>query len=89
MAPRAGHATPFIAAPPPPPPRPHRPQIDGRGMQFEALHVEECVRAGLHESPVMPLAESVAVMRVLDAVRAQIGLEWPKDAEAAPPIPPL
>lgn len=51
-------------------------KIEGRGMQFEAQHVEECIRGGLTESPVMPLSESVAVMRVLDDVRAQVGLAW-------------
>ena len=52
-------------------------KCEGRGMQFEALHVEECVRGGALESPVMPLSQTVVVMRVLDAVRSHIGLVWP------------
>lgn len=51
-------------------------KCEGRGMQYEALHVEECIRAGLTESPIMPLSESLAVMRVLDDVRKQTGLSF-------------
>lgn len=58
-------------------------------MQFEALHVEECVRSNLLQSPVMPLTESVGVMRALDQLRAQVGVEWPRDSESVPPVPPV
>ncbi len=33
--------------------------------------------AGLLESPVMPHAETVSVIRTLDAIRAQWGLRYP------------
>lgn len=49
-----------------------KPQHVGRGMQFQALEVECCLRAGQLESPRMPLDESVEIMRVLDEVRARI-----------------
>ena len=45
---------------------PHR----GRGLRHEADEVARCIRAGLSESPVMPLDESVAIMETLDAVLA-------------------
>ena len=44
------------------------------GYQYEVIHVGECLAAGLKESPVMPLDDTVAVQRimaeVLDQVRA-------------------
>jgi predicted dehydrogenase len=42
----------------------------GRGLRHEADEVARCIRAGLTESPVMPLDESVAIMETLDAVLA-------------------
>jgi predicted dehydrogenase len=51
---------------------------EGRGMQYEAAEVNRCLRAGLTESPLLPLDESLAIMGVLDEVRAQIGLDYSK-----------
>jgi hypothetical protein len=42
-------------------------------------HVHRCLAEGRLESPTMPLAESVAIARTLDAVRAQIGVTYPDD----------
>jgi len=42
----------------------------GKGLRFEALEVARCLRAGLTESPGMPLDETIAVMDTLDAIRA-------------------
>jgi predicted dehydrogenase len=50
---------------------------EGRGMQHEAAELGRCLRAGLLESPDLPLAESVAIMTTMDEVRAQIGLRYP------------
>jgi predicted dehydrogenase len=43
---------------------------EGRGLRFEADEVARCLREGLLESPLMPLDESIAVMEIMDAVRA-------------------
>ena len=43
--------------------------------QVEEVH--RCLRAGLSESPVMPLDESVALVGWMDAMRAQFGLRYP------------
>jgi predicted dehydrogenase len=51
----------------------------GNGYAHEAAEVARCVRAGLTESPVMPLDETVAIMRTLDALRAQWGLRYPME----------
>jgi predicted dehydrogenase len=42
----------------------------GRGLRHQADEVARCLQAGLLESPVMPLDESVAIMETLDAVLA-------------------
>lgn len=44
----------------------------GNGYHYEADEVARCVAAGLTESPVMPLADSLAVAATVDAVRAAI-----------------
>ena len=48
----------------------------GHGLREEAVEVARCIRAGLLESPRMPHAFSLLAMRTMDAVRAQIGLEY-------------
>lgn len=48
-----------------------------KGMRYEALEVARCLHAGLLESPVMPLDETVAILGTLDEVRDQIGLTYP------------
>jgi predicted dehydrogenase len=50
--------------------------FDGLGYHFEAAEVHRCLREGLLESPVLPHAETLAVMRTLDAVRVKIGVSY-------------
>jgi len=47
------------------------------GYAFEADEVGRCLREGLTESPDMTLDESLALMRLLDQVRAEWGLVYP------------
>jgi predicted dehydrogenase len=49
---------------------------EGSGMRFEIEEVHRCVVDGRTESAVMPLDESLALMRILDEIRAQIGLDF-------------
>jgi predicted dehydrogenase len=42
----------------------------GRGMHYEASEVARCLRDGLTESPLMPLAESVSIMRTMEKLLA-------------------
>lgn len=53
--------------------------FEGSGYQFEAAHVMECLRAGRTESPVMPLRESRALLRTMDALRAEWGVVYPDE----------
>jgi predicted dehydrogenase len=50
---------------------------EGNGLRHQAVEVGRQLRAGQTESPVLPLDETLAVMRTLDAIREQIGLVYP------------
>jgi dihydrodiol dehydrogenase / D-xylose 1-dehydrogenase (NADP) len=54
--------------------------IVGNGMNYEADEVMQCLRAGLTESPTMPLDESVSIMRTLDKIRDPWNLRYPADS---------
>ncbi len=49
----------------------------GNGYTHEAIEVSRCLRAGLRESPIVPLDESLRLMQVLDECRRQVGLVYP------------
>jgi predicted dehydrogenase len=49
----------------------YEPPERGNGLRYEADEVERCLRAGLPESPLMPLDETVSIMETVDAVLAQ------------------
>lgn len=53
---------------------------EGDGLQFEIRHVHDCLRQGLTESPWMPLDETLAIMRLLDTLRAQWGVRYPSES---------
>lgn len=53
--------------------QPHR----GNGYEYQAMEVARCLGAGLPESPVMPLAESLAIQRSMDELRRQWRLTYP------------
>ena len=53
---------------------------EGNGYQFEAAHVMDCLRDGRTESPVMPLDESHAILRTMDALRGAWGVTYPQEA---------
>jgi predicted dehydrogenase len=55
----------------------YHPEVDGRGMQFQADEAERLVGAGAVASDILPPQETVAIMATLDAIRAQIGLSYP------------
>ena len=53
--------------------------FEGNGYNYQAVEVMNCLRQGKTESSIMPLAESLAVMRTLDRIRAQWGLKYPME----------
>lgn len=52
---------------------------EGNGYLPQVAEVERCLRAGLGESPRLPLDETVAVMEVLDDARRQLGVVYAAD----------
>lgn len=54
--------------------------VIGTGLGNEAAEVMRCLRAGELESPLVPHAQTLTVMRQMDAVRAQLGVVYPGDA---------
>ena len=55
---------------------------NSQGMVYELREVHRCLNAGLLESPVMPHASTVKVMRVLDECRAQVGVSYPGEKKS-------
>ena len=53
--------------------------VESRGMQYQALEMENTIRSGNLESALMPLDETLAIMHTLDAIRTQIGLVYPNE----------
>ena len=51
----------------------------GLGYHYEARHVNECLKKGLIESPVMTHADTLTLMEVLDTIRMKAGLKYPVD----------
>ena len=54
---------------------------EASGYQFEALEVMRCLEEGLKESPVMPLDETLAIMKTADLIRKDNKLSYPCDEE--------
>ena len=51
-------------------------EVIGTGLANEALEVIRCLRSGETESPLVPLEETLALMRLMDRIRERIGLEY-------------
>jgi predicted dehydrogenase len=46
--------------------------VPGHGYTYQAEEVARCIEAGLTESPVMPLDETVAILGALDTIAARL-----------------
>ena len=55
----------------------YRSDVQGRGMQYQALHAEQLITEGRTDSALLPIQESVAIMATLDEIRAQLGVVYP------------
>lgn len=49
------------------------------GFVYEAAECIDCISAGRLESPIMPLEESVEILRLIDTMREQWGLRYEAD----------
>lgn len=54
--------------------RTSQPDVTGRGMQYQAYELERLIREGRTDSERMPREGTLAVMRTLDRIRAEIGV---------------
>jgi predicted dehydrogenase len=59
--------------------------IDGSGYGYQLREVASALREDRIESSVMPLDETLAIMRTMDAVRERIGLRYPVEVDGTPP----
>ena len=51
----------------------------GFGYHYEARHVNECLKKGFVESPVMTHTDTLLLMEILDAIRNKARIEYPQD----------
>lgn len=52
---------------------------EGTGRQFQVMEAERCVKANLLESPTMPVSETISIMKLMDQIRAQVGVKYPME----------
>jgi len=50
-----------------------------QALHYEAVHVQECLKAGKTESQLWNLDATLAVMETMDKIRALIGQKYPSD----------
>jgi predicted dehydrogenase len=62
-----------------------RPPLGG-GYSHELIEVTECLRAGRTESAVMPLADTLAVQRILGEAAEQLGVRHAEDPDVLEPV---
>lgn len=53
--------------------------IIGNALNYEAEEVMRCMKAGLKESPHMPMDESIELMKIMDKIREPWGLVYSND----------
>ena len=58
--------------------------FEPNGYQFEAMEVCRCLREDRTESAIMPLNETLQIMRTMDDIRSQIGLTYLNEYGAKP-----
>lgn len=58
-----------------------QPTTVGNGWNYEAVECGHCLRKGLLESLLMPWDETLAIMRLMDRLRADWGLRYPMEEQ--------
>lgn len=53
--------------------------VEGNGFSYEIVEAMECTRAGKLESDIMPHAETIEIMRIMDELRGQWGVKYPTE----------
>lgn len=62
-------------------PQHHSIPFEGHGYTYQAAEVARCLHAGTKESPLMPLAETLAIMRTMESARASFSDFCPADQQ--------
>lgn len=58
----------------------------GNGFGRQIAEVEQCLRAGMLESPHVPHKETIGILETIDEARRQLGVRYPtEEADATPP----
>lgn len=52
-------------------------EFEDEGYQFEIIHVNDCLRQGIQESPMMPWKVTLSVLKQCDQLRESWGLKYP------------
>lgn len=52
---------------------------DAKGMQYEIMAFERAAKAGEKQNPLVPHADTLAAMEIMDALRLEWGLRYPQD----------
>ena len=58
-----------------------RPDDMVNGYEYQVIEARRCIEAGLIESPMMPHEETLSIMRQMDDLRAEWGVEYPMDKQ--------
>jgi predicted dehydrogenase len=53
--------------------------LKGNGLHYQAGEVMRCLREGRQESNIMPLDETLSIMKTMDEIRNQWGLRYPME----------
>src|SRR5262249_11710410 len=53
--------------------------VIGRGYAHEVLEFQRCLAEGLLDSPLVPRAQTLTIMRQMDQLREQVGVRYPGD----------
>jgi predicted dehydrogenase len=53
--------------------------VGHEGLVYQAAHFAELLTAGATDSPLLPLGETLSIMRTMDEIRRQIGLVYPNE----------
>lgn len=57
----------------------NRPEDMVNGYEYQVFECRRCIEQGLLESPMMPHAETISIMKQMDALRAEWGVKYPMD----------
>jgi predicted dehydrogenase len=58
--------------------------LEGNGYNYQAKEVMNCMRAGKTQSKIMPLDETLSIMKTMDSIRKQWALEYPMEETDKP-----